>query len=247
MGKAVREDLHGLEISAKELQKLTNLPVKDELIIITRPLTAFFQKLIDKIKGSEGPTVVFMTVSMVVLGYLVFDIAIKIFAPWVTIPSWIVLIMVSLWLAGITQISFYSVWVKKQRRLRRKLTNSLERLLNDVDRYNDMIKAIDINDQIEAAGNPGVIIQERERVIAALELTRLDLIRAVKTERILRENRQFISNNTQLFANNIATLVAIQVREEATEHGRLLNEALQIALNVKLEMERLQTQNQGMN
>jgi hypothetical protein len=103
-----------------------------------------------------------------------------------------------------------------------------------------VIKAIDINDQIEDAGNLGVGIQEREKVLAALELTRNDLIRALKTERILRENKSFIITNSDLFANNLAALASMQITEEATEHGKLLNEALQISLDVQLEMKKLQ-------
>ena len=34
----------------------------------------------------------------------------------------------------------------------------------------------------------------------------------------------------------------MQVTEEATEHGRLLNEALQISLDVQREMKNLQSQ-----
>ncbi|GAX34359.1 hypothetical protein [Nodularia sp. NIES-3585] len=242
MGKAVRNDLHGLDISQKELRKLTNLPVKDKLIIISNPLKAIAKRMIGKLKGSEGATVVFISCSIFVFSYLLFDIIIRLFATWITIPSWFLLIILCFWGGGVTQIVLYLLWWKKLKNLDDNMTNALEILLNDVDRYNAVIKAIDINDQIEAAGNPGVVIQERERVIAALKLTRTDLIRALKTERILRENKNFILRNTELFANNLATLTAMQVTEEATEHGRLLNEALQIALDVQLEMKRLQTQ-----
>ncbi|WP_201253379.1 hypothetical protein [Nodularia spumigena] len=242
MDKAVRDDLHGLDISLKELRKLTNLPVKDELIIITNPLKKVGKMIVAKVKGSEGATVVFLSCSIFVFSYLLFDIIIKVFARWMTIPSWLLLIILGFWGAGVTQIILYLLWWKKLKIIKQNMTNSLEILLNDVDRYNAVIKAIDINDQIEAAGNPGVVIQERERVIEALKLTRNDLIRALKTERILRENKHFILKNTELFANNLATLTAMQVTEEATEHGRLLNEALQIALDVQIEMKRLQTQ-----
>ncbi len=242
MGKAVRNDLYGLDISHKELRKLTNLPVKDELIIISNPLIKVATRILDKLKGSEGATVVFISCSIFVFSYLLFDLIIKVFVTWVTIPSWVLLIILTFWCGGVTQIALYLVWWKKLKILAGNMTNSLEILLNDVDRYNAVIKAIDINDQIEAAGNPGVVIQERERVIAALKLTRTDLIRALKTERILRENKNFILRNTELFANNLATLTAMQVTEEASEHGRLLNEALQIALDVQIEMKRLQTQ-----
>jgi hypothetical protein len=236
----VRNDLHGLDISHTELENLTNLPVKQQLIIITQPLRKISQRIIDKLKGSEGATVVFISCSIFVFSYLLFDVLIKLFATWITIPSWLLLIMLCCWGGCVTQIFLYLLWRRKLKILNQNMTNSLEILLSDVDRYNAVIKAIDINDQIEAAGNPGVVIREREKVIAALKLTRNDLIRALKTERILRENQHFILRNTELFTNNLATLTAMQVTDQATEHGRLLNEALQIALDVQLEMKRLQ-------
>jgi hypothetical protein len=141
-----------------------------------------------------------------------------------------------------TQFFLYYWWRNQQKNLKKNMTSSLEILLKDVERYNSVIKAININDQIEDAGNAGVSIKEREKVIAALKLTRADLIRALRTERILRENKNFILSNTELFTNNLATLTAMQVTEQATEHGRLLNEALQIALDVQYEMKTLQSQ-----
>lgn len=240
--KAVRDDLQGLEISQKELQNLTNLPVNDELVIITNPLKKLLKKVLVKAKGTEGATVIFISFSIFVFGYLLFDIIVRIFANWITAPSWIMFMILSLWIGGITQIVLYLLWKKNQKVLKVNMTNSLQVLLHDVDRYNSIIKAIDINDQIEDAGNPEVSIQQRQKVIAALQLTRADLVRALKTEKILRENRNFILRNTELFVNNLATLTSMQVSEQATEHGRLLNEALQIALDVQHEMKRLQSQ-----
>ncbi|MBC1269406.1 hypothetical protein GNF07_20310, partial [Trichormus variabilis FSR] len=194
------------------------------------------------IKGSEGDTVVFLSFSVFIFAYLIFDIFIKVFAAWIEMPSWLLLIIFSFLGVVSTQTFLYYWWRNQQKILRKNMTNSLEILLNDVDRYNAVIKAIDINDQIEDAGNTGVSIKEREKVIDALKLTRADLIRALRTERILRENKNFILGNTELFTNNLATLTAMQVTEQATEHGRLLNEALQIALDVQYEMKSLQSQ-----
>ena len=238
----MRDDLEGLEITQKQLQKLTNLPVKDELRIIVNPIKRLGQIFIQKIKGSEGATVVFIGFSVFVFSYLILDVMLKVFATWVTIPSWILLIILTLIGSGITQTILYFWWKKQIKFLKKNITPSLEILLADVDRYNAVIKAIDINDQIEEAGNPGVTLKEREKVLDALKLTKNDLIRALKTERILRENKNFIIKNTDLFANNLPTLSAMQVSEQATEHGRLLNEALEIALDVQLEMRRLQSQ-----
>ena len=123
-----------------------------------------------------------------------------------------------------------------------KKNRNLVRIFEDVTRYNSLIKAIDINDQIEAVGNSGVRLKNREQVIQALRLTREDIIRALKTERILRENEDFIKLNSQLFENNLMALTALQVSDEASEHGRLLNEALEIVVDVQEEMRKLQNQ-----
>ncbi|MFM2064270.1 MAG: hypothetical protein RLZZ507_3941 [Cyanobacteriota bacterium] len=238
----MRDDLKGLVISHQELEQLTNLPVPNELFIITNFLDKLKKSLITKIKGSEGATVVFISCSVLVVSYLFFDILIKTFANWITIPSGILLILFSIWLGGVIQTILYLLWKSKGNFIKRNMTNCLKVLLNDVERYNAVIKAIDINDQIEEAGNPEVGIKHRERVIEALNFTKLDLVRALKTERILRENKNFLLTNSDLFANNLASLTSIQVTEQATEHDQLLNEALQIALDVQYEMRRLQNQ-----
>ncbi|MEH1849778.1 MAG: hypothetical protein V7L25_33580 [Nostoc sp.] len=238
----MRDDLQGLEVSQDELQKLTNLPVNEELLIITNPLKILAKIYIQKLQSSEGATVVFMGFSTFVFVYILFDIIIKFFVTWITIPSWMLLIILGIWIVGLTQTILYLIWKTRTKRVKINMTKSLQVLLNEVNRYNTVIRVIDINDQIEEAGNPEVVIKEREGVIEALKLTKADLVRALKTERILRENKSFILSNTELFVNNLATLTAMQVTEQATEHGRLLNEALQIALDVQHEMKRLQTQ-----
>lgn len=237
----MRDDLQGLEISQDELQKLTNLPVNEEILIITNPLKVLAKIYIQKLQSSEGATVVFIGFSTFVFIYILFDIIIKFFVAWITIPSWILLIFLGLWIGGLTQTILYLIWKTRNKLVKSNMTNSLQILLNEVNRYNTVMKVIDINDQIEEAGNPEVVIKEREGVIEALKLTKADLVRALKTERILRENKSFILSNTELFVNNLATLTAMQVNEKATEHGRLLNEALQIALDVQHEMKKLQT------
>jgi hypothetical protein len=119
---------------------------------------------------------------------------------------------------------------------------NLAKIFDDVTRYNSLIKAIDINDQIEAAGNPDVSLKNRDQVIEVLHLVREDIIRALKTERIFRENKSFIQLNSQLFESNLMTLTALQVNDQASEHGQLLNEALKIVVNVQKEMRNLQNQ-----
>jgi hypothetical protein len=119
---------------------------------------------------------------------------------------------------------------------------NLVRMFQDIKRFNSVIKAIDLNDQIEAIGNPGVCLKNREKVIHALKLAREDIIRALKTERLLRENEKFIQLNYELFETNLTALTTLQVNEQASEYGHLLNEALQIVVDVREEMRKLQDQ-----
>ena len=69
----MRDDLQGLEISQDELQKLTNLPVNDQLLIITNPLKKLAKLYIQKLKSSEGATVIFIGFATFVFGYLLFN------------------------------------------------------------------------------------------------------------------------------------------------------------------------------
>lgn len=144
-----------------------------------------------------------------------------------------------LWISVILAIAtaIYQRWSW----LREVVSPSLRNLLEDVRQFNLMVRAIGINDQLEDAGNTSVAIKDRDRVLEALWLTREDLTRALKTERILRENKEFIANNAFLFDNNISALTSLQVNDQASEHGRLLNEALQIAISTQEEMRRLQS------
>ncbi|MFS8864719.1 FlxA-like family protein [Synechococcus sp. H55.9] len=126
-------------------------------------------------------------------------------------------------------------WIFRSRRLPLLLN-----LLEEVDRYNRIIQAIHLNDQLVEAGNPEVKLAQRAEVIEALKLTRTDLIRALKTERILRQNEDLIEQQSELFGDNLAALTALQVREQAGEQGRLLDAALQVALHVRSQIRQLQ-------
>ena len=241
----MRDDLQGLEITLQELRYLTNLPVKYELPRITKRFQTIFRRWITKFQGSESPTAIFLGLSSCIIIYLLFEICVSFLAIWLPlppIPSWILLILSAGFLIYGAQCSLYLLWRQRKYIVHTSMTTSLEILLNDVDRYNTVIKAIEINDQIEAAGNQEVMIKDRGRVVAALQMARVDLVRALKTEKIFRENKKFIISNSDLFTENLTHLTAAYVAEKATEHGRLLNEALQIAIEVQNEMRRLQSQ-----
>lgn len=134
--------------------------------------------------------------------------------------------------------------------LPRRSHKSLGYLLDEVDRYNTVIKAIDINDQLQATrkeqissrdyADDGILRDgDRENVISALSLIKEDLVSALKAERIIRENQSFLIGNPEILVSNLRTLQTLQVQDRASEYGRLLHEALQIATDVSEEMRKL--------
>jgi hypothetical protein len=120
---------------------------------------------------------------------------------------------------------------------------TLAGLLDEVEKYHEVIKALDIIDRLTAAGNLPANSINREEAIEALKITRQSLVGALRTERILRENKEFIDRRYELFANiesNLAALMALDVSDRASEYGRLLNEALEIGMSVHKEVRKLQ-------
>ncbi|MEP6486778.1 hypothetical protein NDI43_17555 [Microcoleus vaginatus GB2-A3] len=128
-------------------------------------------------------------------------------------------------------------WVKA------KPLATLAGLLDEVEKYHEVIQALDIIDRLTEAGNLQANLINRGDAIEALKITRESLVCALKTERILRENQKFIGRRYELFANiesNLAALMALDVSDRATEYGRLLNEALEIGMSVHKEVRKLQ-------
>lgn len=102
------------------------------------------------------------------------------------------------------------------------IPESVNNLLEEVYKYNQLVKNIDVIDQLKEVGH-SVSLSDRENVIKALRITREELIRALKTEKILRENPGF---NPDEFAMNLANLKTLQTSEQASEYGRLFNDTL---------------------
>ncbi|GAX37210.1 hypothetical protein [Nodularia sp. NIES-3585] len=120
------------------------------------------------------------------------------------------------------------------------LRSKQKSILNEVDKYNAVLKAIDIRDQLEAVGNQEAKFQEREQLISTLTTTRNNLIVALRTEQILRKNRTFLARNVQLLESNLTAIQALEIQQEAREYSRLLNEALKISQEVQTEMKYLE-------
>jgi len=220
----VRSDIQGLEITKGELRHLSGVDPDDVfrasmLRESSKQLTFLFNELL-----------IALALTPIIVGALYTFIIRPIRGASI---NWAILLLI---IVPISVIAGRWFW------LRSNSPKLLVNLLDDVDRYHAVLQAIDISDRLETAGSSGGVLTDRTQVIAALQLTREDLIRALMSERILRENKNLIAANPELFTNNLRALEAMQVNTQAGEYGRLLNEALQIGLSVQEEMRKLQHQ-----
>jgi hypothetical protein len=119
---------------------------------------------------------------------------------------------------------------------------NLRGLLAEIMKYNDIMRGIDLQDQLENAGNQGIDSESRLKLVEALKVTQADLVRALKTERILRCNKDFISQNMEMFTSNLTAIQAIQINDKAGEWGRLFDQTMQVSITVQEEMRKIQYQ-----
>jgi hypothetical protein len=218
---SVQPDLQGLEISPGELRHLSGVD----------PTEVFRPSILHNPKERLNFLFQEFLLSLALTPILVGLLHIFIILP--LIGASLLATIVTLILVPITIITIRWFW------LQRNSPMALCCLLDEVERYNAVIKAIHINDQLAAAGTREMSLSDRQKVIEALTLTKEDLVRALKAERVLRENKNFLVGNPELLTTNLRTLQTLQVNDRASEYGRLLNEALQIAAGVQQEMTKL--------
>jgi hypothetical protein len=220
----VQSDLLGLEFTKGELRRLTGVDPDDVF------RASILQSREKRLSFLLNEILICFALSPIVVGFI------YTFIVFPTIGSSIEIAIALLIVVAIAVAAGRWLWRKKT------CPKALTALLDDVDKYQAVIKAIDINEQLETDGTALVSLSDRTLVIEALQLTREDLVRALKAERILRYNKDALAKNPSLFTNNLSALRAMQVSSQASEYGRMLNEALQIGLSVQQEMRKLQGQ-----
>ncbi|MEJ1931086.1 hypothetical protein WDZ92_12575 [Nostoc sp. NIES-2111] len=125
---------------------------------------------------------------------------------------------------------------------RAKTSKTLTKLLDAVDQYHALIVAVDVNDQLAVSGNLDDSLDYRDQVITALQLLREDLVQALKTERLLRDNKKLLASQQELFVNHLTNIQAIKENTQASEYGQIINQALQIGLDVQAQLRKLESQ-----
>ncbi|NEQ55787.1 MAG: hypothetical protein F6K11_37750 [Leptolyngbya sp. SIO3F4] len=120
----------------------------------------------------------------------------------------------------------------------------LSHLLDEVDRFNEMIKAVEILEELRQADHSSrhLSLDNPEAVKEALHLTRESLVCGLMSDKIMRKHQRFIARRHELFASietNLSSLQTLQASEMAGDYGQLLNEALQVGTSVHQELRRI--------
>jgi hypothetical protein len=220
----VQPDLLGLEITKGELRRLTGVDPDD----VFRP--SMLQNSQKKWSWLGNEIIIGLALTPIIVGVIYTFIIIP------TIGSSIPIALGLLIIVPVIVALVRWIWSKRNR------STMLVNLLDEVDKYHAVINAIALSDQLENAGATGVSLSDRNQVIQGLQLTREDLVRALKIERILRENKEIIATHPDLLTNNLSTIETLQQStNQASQYGKLLDQALQIALDVQAEMRKMQS------
>lgn len=220
----LKQDLLGLEISPGEIKHLSGIDPEDVFRpSILRDSSKKWSFWLNELSIALALTPILLGVVYVFIILPTRGASLK----------WAILLIV---LFPIVIVVGRLIWLKKHS------PDILVNLLDEIDKYHALVKAIDIKHQLEKISNSHPSCSERKQVITALQLTREDLVRGLKSDRILRENKNLLANNAEILTNNLAAIQALQINTNADEYGRLLNQSLQISLTVQEEMRKLLNQ-----
>jgi energy-coupling factor transporter transmembrane protein EcfT len=217
----VQPDLLGLEITKGELKRLTG--VKPEVFLLPSMMSNRQQRFAFLLKEVRETLLLILLITALIYGLIT-----------LTMGSQIGLGIILLIVVAIAVVVGRWLW----RRFR--YPKSLIIILNEVDKYHAGVQAVDNLDQQAISENPENNSHDRENVISALQLVREDLVRGLKIERLLRDNKKSLTEQQELSVNNLANLQALQVSSSAGEYAQILNQLLQIDLDVQSQIRKLQ-------
>ncbi|MEM6597522.1 MAG: hypothetical protein AAF810_07520 [Cyanobacteria bacterium P01_D01_bin.36] len=222
-------NLDNLRITARELDELTDLDIGDVTMGWAYRQTAFAPgqrlSLISEQLLSLGVACIFCLPVTLLSARAVSGDSVE--AVWVWLPFGLLF-----------AIALTFTWTFYRYREGKKLI-TLSHLLDDIDRFNEMVAAVEILEELGSAKNSRLNLENKEEVMEALHLTRESLICGLMTEKVMRHHQQFIAQRQEMFFSierNLSTLQLLQVSDEAGEYGRLLNEAIQIGTSVHQEL-----------
>ena len=212
----MQSDLKELEITSGEIKHWSGINQKS----VYRPAT------VKKLLGEGLKTIII--IGLLLISYWIWSLI---------FPEFYLILMILYFIIGILLLieDFFKFWLTLTR-------PQFVKLCQQVERYNTIVKALNIYDELQSAEHPQELLKNRTAIIEALTLIRTELIKGLKIERILKKHQKFIHKNPELFDPNFTALTVLQTQESTTEQGRLLYQAFKIASEVHQQLQQLQQQ-----
>lgn len=222
-------NLDNLRISPRELDQLTGLDISDVSMGWAYRQTAFaaHRRLgwMSEQLLSLGVGLIFCLPAALLLARALSND--NVHAVWAAVP-----------VGAVIAVILTASWTAHRWREGKKLI-TLSHLLDEIDRFNETVSAVEILEELGAAKSSRLNLENREEVLEALHLTRESLICGLMTEKVMRKHQQFMSRKQEMFSSierNLATLQLLKSNDDANEYGRLLNDAIQIGTSVHQEL-----------
>jgi hypothetical protein len=119
------------------------------------------------------------------------------------------------------------------RRRKGRSLQTLVHLLDEIDRFHEVLEAIAVVDQLAVAQGKAAPAEHLE----TLQLTRDCLITGLKTERILREKRNWMMQDGAIhLEQSLALLKTLDLQTQADEYAEILQQSVAIAERVQHEL-----------
>lgn len=221
--------LDGLRLSSRELDDLTDLDISQVTMGWAYRQNAFAQSrrlswLTEQLL-TVAVSLIFCVPVTLLLSRAISDDSMN--AAWRSLP-----------IGGIGAVALTTTWTTYRWQQGKRLI-TLSHLLDEIDRFNEMVDAVEILEELGSTQNSRLNLENRQDVLEALHLTRESLVCGLMTERVMRKHQRFMARRAEMFSSierNLATLQLLHVSDEASDYGKLLNEAIQIGTSVHREL-----------
>jgi hypothetical protein len=217
------EDWQGLRLSSREIEQWSGLEVGDRTvggILLGIYRFSKLQHPLDWVVWAlfELATAALLFVFTLPIGWAVVRI----------IPSNRVM-LVSMGVSALGgMVTLYGYRRRKGRSIQ-----MLIHLLDEIDRFHEVLEAIALVDQLAVAQGKASSAEHLE----TLQLTRDCLITGLKTERILREKRSWTMQDGAIhLQQSLALLKTLDLQTQADEYAEILQQSVAIAERVQQEL-----------
>lgn len=132
-----------------------------------------------------------------------------------------------------------SGWFSYDEEQKANQLRSLLPLTQEVEKFNRLVRAADVNEQLGKATGKADESVDRSQMIETLSHLRSDIEKALKVERVLRENQDVVTAQVDEIEGATVGNYAQLMADQAIEYRQVLDEALKLGDRVRIELKTL--------